>query len=500
MLRQKIKTLATARVVCVGDVMLDHFVYGTVARISPEAPIPILAAERNVAMLGGAGNVVRNLSALGAASFFIGVIGNDKAGSDVLKLTGEAPAVEPHLLIDTSRPTTVKTRYIAGQQQILRVDHESRHALARDLQESILQRAQAALLDHDLLVLSDYAKGVLTAGAPPLSRRLIDLAKKSGKPVIIDPKGEDYSIYAGADLLTPNRRELEIASNASLGDHNAIDAAARKLMELYQIGAILVTLGEGGMMLVAGDESAHHFPTAARKIFDVSGAGDTVVATLAAALAVKIPWTEACLLANRAAGVVVGKPGTATCDADELAATCEDGIGANDAGLGADPHSGANGKIMNLPQLLDKITAWREQGKIIGFTNGCFDLLHPGHIDLLNFARSECDCLVVGVNDDESVRRLKGASRPVRPLAARAEILAALAVVDAVVAFAEDTPLALITALRPDILVKGADYAADQVVGGDVVTAAGGRVLLAPLRMGESTSRIIDKVTIKENS
>ncbi|MDI9348375.1 MAG: D-glycero-beta-D-manno-heptose-7-phosphate kinase [Candidatus Symbiobacter sp.] len=498
MLGQIIKNLSQARVVCVGDVMLDHFVYGKVTRISPEAPIPILAAERNLSMLGGAGNVVRNLSALGAASFMLGVIGDDSSGRDVLHLMSIESKVEPHLLIDPTRQTTVKTRYIAGQQQILRVDRETPHALAGDLQASILNRVQSALTDFDLLILSDYAKGVLQSGIPAMSLRLIQLAKAHGKKVIVDPKGKDYSIYAGADLLTPNRRELEAACQTSLPDHASIETAARQLMAQQQIAAILVTLGEGGMMLVADHLPARHFPTAARQIFDVSGAGDTVVAALSAALAVDVAWGDACLLANRAAGVVVGKLGTATCSQDELFAACDEAVQASDGTVPFVPRKLHRQKMANLLQIVEKVKDWRKEGKKIGFTNGCFDLLHPGHIDLLEFARSECDCLVVGVNDDASVRRLKGPERPVRSVAARMELLAALAAVDAVVAFAEDTPLALISAILPDILVKGADYAQSQVVGADVVMAAGGRVLLAPLRAGESTSAIIQSMTVKK--
>ncbi|MGQ0663943.1 MAG: D-glycero-beta-D-manno-heptose-7-phosphate kinase [Pseudomonadota bacterium] len=471
-----VERLQGVRVLCVGDVMLDRYVYGQVDRISPEAPIPVLGIERQVAMLGGAGNVVRNLVGLGAEVEFVSVVGKDAAGREITGLMGRLDGVAPHLLVESRRQTTIKTRFVAGSQQLLRADLETVAEVGDATGGDIVRLAEAAIADCAVMVLSDYAKGVLTAA---VIKAMIAAARAAKKKVIVDPKGSDFSRYKGASLLTPNRRELAAATRAPTATSAEVHRAARKLIRSAGIGAVLCTRGAEGMTLATKGE-VHHLPAAAREVFDVSGAGDTVVATVAAALAAGLSPLEAARLANVAAGIVVGKVGTAVAYAADLARAL----------VHEDLATGER-KVRALALSLDEVARWRRQGFKIGFTNGCFDLLHPGHVSLLAQAKAACDRLVVGLNSDASVRRLKGEGRPIQAEAARAAVLASLASVDVVVIFADDTPLALIQALRPDVLVKGADYAIGAVVGADLVRGWGGRVLLADLAPGHSSSATI---------
>lgn len=472
--------LAGARVLCVGDVMLDRFVYGHVDRISPEAPIPVLSVERESAMLGGAGNVVRNLVGLGAHPEFVSVVGRDQAGRDIATLVGQLENVEPHLLTDARRETTIKTRYVAGSQQLLRADRETVSEVGSAIGDDIVRVVSTAIAECGVLVLSDYAKGVLT---PPAITAMIAAAHRAGKPVLVDPKGFDYGRYRGATLLTPNRRELAEAAQMPTGTLEEVAAAALKLIRLCNIEAVLCTLGADGMSLVLRSGEAHHLPAVAHEVFDVSGAGDTVVATLAAGIAGGLSMLDSARLATVAAGIVVAKVGTAVAYADDLVRE-----------LHHEDIATGERKVVTLAQALDAVAKWRRQGQRIGFTNGCFDLLHPGHVSLMSQARAACDRLVVGLNSDASVRRLKGEGRPVQSEAARAAVLSSLASVDLVVIFAEDTPLALIEALKPDVLVKGADYTVDKVVGHELVRGWGGRVLLADLAPGHSTTATIKRM------
>lgn len=471
--------LAAANVACIGDVMLDRFVYGEVERISPEAPIPVLHVTREETAVGGAGNVAHNLSALGAASRLFGALGDDAPGGEARAVLESDTPVRLSLVTDAGRPTTVKTRFIAGSQQLLRTDAERTEPLSAAALDELAAALEAALAENGFgaLVLSDYGKGVLT---DEVAARAIAAARSAGKPVVVDPKGSDYSRYRGADVLTPNRRELADATRMSAGNDDEVVAAARHLIASCGVGAIIATRGSDGMTVATTDDAVH-LPAFAREVFDVSGAGDTVVATVAAGLAVGMPLVEAAQLANVAAGIVVGKVGTAVVRTAELA----DVLGGV-AGLGT--------KVLARAELLDRVARWRARGLSVGFTNGCFDLVHPGHISLVEQAGAACDRLIVALNDDASVRRLKGDGRPVQPQDARARVIASLAGVDAVTLFAEDTPLELIEALRPDVLVKGADYALDQVVGGDVVTNYGGRVVLADLVDGFSTTDTIARM------
>jgi len=481
-----VSRLAGVRVAVIGDVMLDRYVYGQVDRVSPEAPIAVLRVEREQAMLGGAGNVARNLSALGAATTLVGVIGADADGAAIVSAIEQLKHVASGLVVEAQRPTTLKTRFVAGNQQLLRTDRETALPLSADSEKNLAAAIDRAVAAAQVVVLSDYAKGVLDDA---LVRRAIDRARDQDKPVIVDPPGSDYRRYRRASVVTPNRRELELAAGTGLpraaGEESddAIEHAARRVLLQAGIDAMLVTRSEQGMTLVEQSGLPVHLPAEAREVFDVSGAGDTVVAALAAALAAGASLADAARLANAVAGIVVGKVGTAVAYPDEILHQ-----------LHAREVMGAEAKVLGLHAALDRIAGWRRKGLRIGFTNGCFDLLHPGHVSLLSQARAAVDRLVVGLNSDGSVARLKGPGRPVQGETARALVLASLQSVDMVVVFDEDTPIELIRAIRPDVLVKGADYTVATVVGADVVQAYGGKVLLADILPGHSTSATIKRL------
>jgi len=473
----EVKRLSRASVLVVGDAMLDRYVYGEVSRISPEAPVPILTVTREVAMPGGAGNVVRNLIALGAAAALVSVVGDDQAGSDLTGLVGGQHGVEPWLLVQGGRMTTLKTRYISQGQHLIRADREETIALPDKLAERLIRIASDAMAATSITILSDYRKGVLTT---EVAQRLIAVAKTLGRRVVVDPKGTDYSRYEGADVVTPNRRELAEATGLVLNSETSIVAAAQVLLQRHNFGAVLVTRAQDGMSLVTPNE-IRHYPAEAQEVFDVSGAGDTVVATLAAALAVNIPLADAARLANIAAGIVVGKVGTAVARQSELLSVLT-------------PVTGALRKVVTAAAAAEAAERWRSRGYKVGFTNGCFDLLHPGHVHLLEQARAMCDRLIVGMNSDASVKRLKGPARPAQQEAARAAVLASLASVDLVCMFEEDTPLDILSEIKPDLLVKGADYTVEQVVGAREVESWGGRVALAELLPGHSTTATLARL------
>ncbi len=474
-----VEALAGARVLCVGDVMLDHYVYGRVERVSPEAPIPVLRVEREVRKLGGAGNVLSNLHALGTQACFISVTGNDSAGREVGKLVAALAGIEAHVFGERGRTTTIKTRYIADTQQMLRADREQVAPLTDAQREDVRRMVEQVLPHYQVTVLSDYAKGVLAQG---VAGDIIAAATRAGHPIVVDPKGMDYGAYRGASIIKPNRRELGEATKRPVDSESAVVAAARSLIDAHGFGAVLVSLSQEGMLVVEQSGATAKLGAEAHEVFDVSGAGDTVIAVVAAALAAGAPVLDAARLANVAAGIVVGKVGTAIVHATELIERL------------VDREAVATRKVLPLALAVDHVARWRRKGLRIGFTNGCFDLLHPGHVSLLAQARAACDRLVVGLNSDASVMRLKGPGRPVQNEQARSAVLASLASVDLVVLFDEDTPRNLITELKPDLLVKGADYRHDQVVGADLVEAYGGRVMLAELVPGFSTTATIAKL------
>ena len=476
-LAQQVEHLIHAKVLCIGDVMLDRFVYGSVNRISPEAPIPVIRVERESAMLGGAGNVARNATALGASVQFLSLVGDDLPGREVMEYIASDPGVEPYIQTERNRPTTIKTRYIAGGQQLLRSDNETTADIAPATISNLSALAGQLAPDVAAIILSDYGKGVLHADVVVAA---IATARKAGKPVIVDPKGSDYSIYRGATVVTPNRAEAEAATGIAIHSDEDAVAAATKIITECGIENVLLTRSQDGMTLVTQDGVALHLPTEAREVFDVSGAGDTVVACLAAAGS---SLADAARIANVAAGIVVGKIGTAVVYPDELVSTLHH----HDLMIG-------EAKLMPLDRMVDRAERWRRKGYKVGFTNGCFDLLHPGHLSLLKQARASCDRLIVGLNSDASVKRLKGDSRPVQSEAARAAVLGSLETVSGVVIFGENTPIELIKAIKPDILVKGADYTIDKVVGAEIVHGYGGKVVLANLEDGFSTTSTIARM------
>ncbi len=472
---------AGARVLVLGDVMLDRYVYGAVERVSYEAPIPVLAVRRQESMLGGAGNVARNVAALGARAVLVGLVGTEPAAAEVRALMAAEGRIGDHLVAVPERPTTVKTRFIASSQQLLRADAETLAAAEGDVARRLLDAFRAALEDTDVVVLSDYAKGCLSDA---VLGPAIAAAREAGKPVIVDPKSRDLARYRGADLLKPNRAEMMLATGLPCGSDEEAGAAARHVMAACGIAALLVSRAEQGVSLVTATGEALHLPAAAREVFDVSGAGDTMVATAAVALGAGADLADAARLANLAAGIVVGKVGTAVVRPRDL----------QEALHQAAVHSTDN-KVVPLDVALDRVQGFRARGERVGFTNGCFDLIHPGHVALLSQARASCDRLIVAINSDASVRRLKGPERPVQNETARAIVLASLAVVDLVLVFEEDTPIPLLQALKPDVLVKGADYRLDQVVGAEVVRAYGGTIVLADLVAGHSTSGTIARMS-----
>ncbi len=471
------KLMSEQTVVCVGDLMLDDFVYGEVSRISPEAPAPVLAVTRNDLTVGGAGNVARNVAALGARCVFLGVVGEDDASRTLMRALAAEPLIEPHLVVDPARPTTRKVRFVSEHHSthLLRADWELAQPLNAKTEKVLIDRTLAVLPRAASVVLSDYAKGTLT---PRLIREVIDAANDAGIPTIVDPKAMDYSVYRGATVIKPNRKELAEATRRRADSDEEIIAAALELNRVLGSEAVVVSLSDAGLILVPANGAGIHVPAYPVKVRDASGAGDTVVATLAVMLAGKLDYEGAARAANAAAAVVVGKRGTATVSAAELRARL----------LPAASLAPEEKIVFDWSVLNERLAAWRDLR--IGFTNGCFDLLHPGHIKLLTEARAACDRLIVGLNSDGSVRRLKGEGRPLQEVHARAEVLAALEAVDLVVIFEQDTPLELIRHVRPKVLAKGGDYRREEVVGREFVEGYGGEVILIDLVPGFSTTRI----------
>lgn len=477
-----LEALARGRVAVIGDLMLDRYVSGAVERISPEAPVPVLRAAEERATLGAAGNVAANIAALGGAVELVGLLGEDEEGREVARLVAALERVRFAPVVCAALCTTTKTRIICGQQQIVRIDRERPGEPPAQAAAALADHARAAIAATDVVVLADYGKGVLGDG-------LLALALGGGKPVIVDPKRRDLAAYRGASFITPNRRELSEATGLPCAtDEEAECAAAAAIAHCG--AAILLTRSERGMSLFRQGLAPVHLPAEAREVFDVTGAGDTVAAGLALGLAAGLPVEEAMRVANEAAGVVVGKLGAAVCSRPELAAA----LGRR-SGRAAPPAA-----LASLAEALRLRRQWAAAGLSVGFTNGCFDLLHPGHVALLRRAAEECDRLIVGLNSDASVQRLKGAGRPLQTAAARAEVLAALRSVDLVAVFEEDTPMALIEQLSPDVLVKGADYQPHEVVGAELVAARGGRLVLVELAAGHSTTALVARAHGREGA
>ncbi len=480
--------LPSLTILILGDIMLDRYVSGHVRRISPEAPIPVLRHEGARAVLGGAGNVAANIVALGARAILVGVVGADGAAREMLAaaraLGGDTPGgrLEFAAVTVAGRATTVKTRFMSGAHQLLRLDEEDTAPLGAEAVAGLLAAFEGAMARADVVVLSDYAKGVL---CDAVLGPAIALARRHGRLVVADPKRADLSVYRGVGVLTPNEMEVATATGLAVADDAAAEAAGVLALAASGAEAVLVTRSAKGLTLIRRDAAPLHLPTEAREVSDVSGAGDTLVAAFAVSLAGGADLAESARVANVAAGIAVGKLGTATVSAAELRAAL------HRAEVLAIDH-----KVAGLADAAREVAAWRAQGLRVGFTNGCFDLIHPGHVRLLHKARARCDRQVVGLNTDASVARLKGPTRPVQNEAARATVMASIGAVDLVVLFDEDTPIGLIEALAPDRLFKGADYTVDQVVGGAFVRAHGGEVVLIDLEAGHSTTGIIQRMNL----
>lgn len=479
----QIERFSNARILCVGDIMLDRFIYGEVTRISPEAPIPVMKRQHEQSMLGGAGNVVRNIVSLGASCCFISVIGEDATGRTLTQLVGEQERLEPYLMSEKNRRSTEKSRFVCGNQQLLRCDDEEVKPISKVSEDKLLKLVEQSLPDYPLLVLSDYAKGVLS---DRVIRGCIELAKQAGVPVYIDPKRPQIEVYRGATLLSPNLLELkQTSSRAELQRDDDIAAIAKAQCNQYDIEQLLVTRGKDGLSLIGKSAEIVHVEAHEREVFDVSGAGDTVIATLAVAVASGVALPIAAELANLAASIVVGRLGTATIYRTDLKAA-----------LHQLDTTTSHRKIASIDMASAMVDSWRQEGQTIGFTNGCFDLLHVGHLQSLQDAKQHCDKLIVATNSDESVRRLKGDSRPINREMDRAALLAGLSCVDLVVIFRDDTPVSLIERFKPDVLMKGSDYKKEDVVGHDIVEAYGGRIELLPLKDGYSSSEMIQKAKV----
>lgn len=478
-----LNSLTRQHILVVGDVMLDRYVWGEVTRISPEAPVPVVHIKRTTEVLGGAGNVAANLAGLGCRVSAAGLCGSDVASQALRRLLAEH-RIHDGLQTDGQRPTITKTRIMVQRQQLLRLDEETTRLLTPEQHQGCLAHLSEALGSVAVVILSDYGKGFLQTGG--LAQDIIGLCRQQGVPVLADPKGRDWERYTGADCVTPNTAELALAAGFDIGNDARLCQAARHLQERYGLKRILVTRGPLGMCLLDAEAPPIWIAARAREVFDVSGAGDTVVATLGAGLALGLDYHPAAELANTAAGIVVGKVGTQPVHRGEL----------EQALLHQEALSrpNKNAKLLSWENARQRIGAWQQTRQRVVFTNGCFDLLHPGHVQLLYEARKLGDRLIVGLNSDISVRRLKGPRRPFLNATDRGAMLAALADVDAVVLFDEDTPLELITHLKPDVLVKGADYRPEDVVGRDVVTAYGGMVQVLPLLQGFSTSHLVRRI------
>ncbi|MBV5258497.1 D-glycero-beta-D-manno-heptose 1-phosphate adenylyltransferase [Synechococcus moorigangaii CMS01] len=474
-----LSAIAGKRALVVGDVLLDSFVYGEVKRISREAPVPVLSERRREMMLGGAGNLVRNLISLGGTASAVSVAGDDAHAPAVEALLGECGASSVALVQQPGRKTPTKTRYVSGSQQMFCVDCDPGGSISPDSERRIIAVVADAMGGADVVVLSDYGRGMLT---PELCREVISLARAAGKPVCVDPRGADYSRYDGATLIKPNAQELADEVGLPVGSDSEAEAALGALKaRLGSTPALIVTRGAQGMSLIENG-TVHHHRARPRSVYDVSGAGDTALAALSLGVAAGLPLVDAMALADLAAGTAVGKAGTATVSPEELLDAAIPGAG------------DADWRVLSREKAAGTVQSWHRDGLKVGFTNGCFDILHPGHLASLRHARSVCDRLVVGLNSDASVTRLKGEGRPVNPAAHRAAMLAALESVDRVVVFEEDTPEALIRAIAPDVLVKGADYRPDDLPGADFIRSRGGEIVIAPLQPGFSTTALVEKM------
>ncbi|MFB1007497.1 MAG: D-glycero-beta-D-manno-heptose-7-phosphate kinase [Sulfurospirillum sp.] len=459
-------------ILVIGDLMLDHYLWGKCERISPEAPVQVIDVQRESTVLGGAGNVVNNLLSLGAKVSVLSVVGNDENGKELLCMLETLGADAKGVVKQENRKTSKKSRVIASHQQVVRYDSESKDDITKASVDALLSQCASYIPNVDVVLLSDYGKGVLTT---TFTSHVIEFAKKYQKPILVDPKGEDYSKYKGATLITPNKKEASLATKIAIKDDETLQKAGSLLKESLGLDYAIITLSEDGVAIFG--EQFLKMPTVAREVYDVTGAGDTVLASIGYGLSCGLSIQEAASFANSAAAVVVGKLGSATVTIDEV-----------DAYEHSLRVATAESKIKTKQEMVHLLQTKKNQ-KIV-FTNGCFDILHVGHVKYLEVAKSFGDMLIVGLNADDSIKRLKGESRPINPLEDRAYILASLESVSYVVPFEEDTPFDLISAIKPDILVKGADYEGKVVVGSDIAK----EVRLVQFVEGKSTTKIIERV------
>lgn len=474
-----LSTFGNLRILVVGDLMIDEYVWGSVDRVSPEAPVQIVSVHREEFMLGGAGNVINNLVALGARVSAVGVIGTGKEADRLLAMCRQLGVDTTGIIQESGRPTTRKTRIIAENQHVLRIDRETRSKISKKTMDRLRLLIEKHVPLANIILISDYGKGLIT---PELLSTLIDTAGRHARATIVDPKGSDFKKYSGVTLITPNKKEAAVASGTDIVDEDSLFLAGTRLQESTGIGKILITCGKEGMVLFDGRTGPYKIRAEARQVYDVSGAGDTVLAVLGLAAASGAALAEAATLANTAAGIVVGKVGTATVSIGELEAA----VRAISSDVALKYRSPAD-----MPALVD---ALRKKNKRIVFTNGCFDLLHAGHIMLFSASRQLGDVLIVAIDDDESVRAVKGPGRPVLRAEARVRILCALESVDYVVIFSGPELPKLLDAVRPDVLTKGDNYDCGEVIGREIIEAHGGQVVRLPVRDDVSASGIIDRI------
>lgn len=480
-----LKKFSQARILVIGDLMLDRYLWGNVERISPEAPVPVFHIRERSEVLGGAGNVASNLVGLGCSVTAIGLTGNDDAKLQLKNLLLDR-GVNSHIIIDPDRPTVTKTRVVSQGQQLIRFDEEETLPIKDNIKNELLESIKDNLANSNAIIVSDYGKGILQA--KDLAQDIIRLARSSCIPVIIDPKGNDWERYRGATCITPNTKELEAVLGYSISDEEQLVQAMRSTMSQYGFDWLVVTRGPLGMCIMNKRGSCTFLPALTKQVYDVSGAGDTVIATLSLCVGSGFTFLDGAKLANIAAGIVVGKVGTQPIDLTELISALK-----SSAGIDCHHHNITN-KVMSLSSAVMQVEAWRASRLKIVFTNGCFDLLHPGHLHLLNQARQLGDRLIVAINSDNSVKRLKGSSRPILAEHDRASLLASLSCVDVVLIFESDTPVELLKSLKPHILVKGADYTVEEVAGREIVESYGGEVRILKLLSGYSTTAITTRV------
>ncbi len=477
--RSIINNFKNKKVLVIGDLILDKYVFGISSRISLEAPIPIVNYSNTEYHLGGASNVAKNVTKLGAKTYLVGIIGKDNNGRIIQRLLNKTGINSENIIKDKSKPTTLKTRIVSNNQQLLRIDEECSSEISSDTQDQLLDKLTEIIpsIKPDGIIISDYNKGTVTN---KVSIKTIKLAKKFRALVAVDPKGKDFTKYKGANVITPNRREAEIACGHPISDKATLAKTLRRLQNDTESGGVIITKGREGISFIK-DKKISHVPTFEKEICDVTGAGDTFISAFTLSVLCSDSWQSAAQIANAASSIVIGKLGTSSLTQNQLLHSLEKG-------------SPSRLKIQNVKDLSIIITERKKRGEKIVFTNGCFDILHTGHIKILRESIKHGDLLVVALNSDESIRRYKSNNKPVVSEADRATIISSFDFVDYVVIFDEDTPLNTIKKLKPDVITKGGDYKKDQVVGKTFVERCGGEVKIIPLEKNRSTSHIIDKI------